>query len=197
MSEASTASVQDHAFESLLAALQRKTCKIGVIGLGYVGLPLIRAFAEAGFGTLGFDVDRRKISVLEEGKSYIGHIPDSWIADRISDASFVPTAEMSRLAEADALLICVPTPLTDSRDPDLTYVEATARQIAEHLRPGQLVILESTTYPGTTRDVVLPILESSGLQVGRDFYLAYSPEREDPGNLDFSASTIPKVVGGD
>ncbi|MCA9246003.1 MAG: nucleotide sugar dehydrogenase, partial [Planctomycetales bacterium] len=168
----------------------------GVVGLGYVGLPLIQAFVGAGFQTLGFDVDQSKVDSLLAGKSYIGHIPSEWISQCIDEGKFTPTADMARLAEADAILICVPTPLSDSRDPDLAYVEATARQIAKTLRPGQLVALESTTYPGTTRDVVQPILAASGLKLGRDFFLAYSPEREDPGNPDFSASRIPKVVGG-
>ncbi len=130
------------------------------------------------------------------GQSYIGHIPAEAIARLVQQGQFQPTADMTRLGEPDTLLICVPTPLSDSRDPDLTYVETTARHIAAALRPGQLIVLESTTYPGTTRDVLLPILESSGLRAGRDFYVAYSPEREDPGNPDFSAKVIPKVVGG-
>jgi UDP-N-acetyl-D-glucosamine dehydrogenase len=166
------------------------------MGLGYVGLPLVRAFMDAGFKTMGYDVDQTKVDLLMQGKSYIGHIPGDWIADCIEQEKFTPTADMSRLVEADAILICVPTPLSESRDPDLTYVVDTTRMAAKTLRPGQLIVLESTTYPGTTRDVMLPILEESGLKVGEDFFLAYSPEREDPGNLDFSASGIPKVVGG-
>jgi UDP-N-acetyl-D-glucosamine dehydrogenase len=161
-----------------------------------VGLPLIRAFVAAGFRTLGFDVDQSKVQQLVAGKSYIKHIASEWIARCVAEGTFLPTADMTRLGEADALLICVPTPLNESRDPDLTFIEQTARQIAKTLRPGQLVVLESTTYPGTTRDVVLPILAARGLKVGRDFYLAFSPEREDPGNPDFSAERIPKVVGG-
>ena len=180
----------------LLAAIENKTAVIGIVGLGYVGLPLVQAFMNAGFRTMGYDVDQSKVDKLLEGKSYIGHITGEWIADCIKDGRFTPTADMSRLAEADAILICVPTPLSESRDPDLTYVEDTTRQIAKTLRPGQLVVLESTTYPGTTRDVMLPILAATGLTVGEDFFLAYSPEREDPGNIDFSASGIPKVVGG-
>ena len=183
-------------FTTLDQAIGDRTAKVGVIGLGYVGLPLIRAFVQAGFGTMGFDVDRVKVEQLRAGKSYIGHIPSHWIAECIAAEKFEPTADMHRLAEADALLICVPTPLSDSRDPDLQYIEATTRQIAEVLRPGQLVVLESTTYPGTTRDVLLPILEATGLNAGDDFFLAFSPEREDPGNPDFSADRIPKVVGG-
>ncbi len=180
----------------LLDAILNKTAKVGVVGLGYVGIPLIRAFVQVGFTTLGFDIDQRKVERLLAGESYIGHIPSSWIAECIQSGRFTPTADMQRLAEADAVLICVPTPLSESRDPDLSYIEATAGQIAAVLRPGQLIVLESTTYPGTTRDVVLPILESSGLKVGADFYLAYSPEREDPGNPNYTASGIPKVVGG-
>jgi UDP-N-acetyl-D-glucosamine dehydrogenase len=177
-------------------AIRNKQAVVGVVGLGYVGLPLIRAFIAAGYRTMGFDVDSSKVERLLAGESYIGHIPAEWISECVKSGKFTPTADMKRLAEADCLLICVPTPLSDSRDPDLYYVEATARQIAETLRPGQLVVLESTTYPGTTRDVVLPILAAGGLKVGEDFYLAYSPEREDPGNPNFTASGIPKVVGG-
>ncbi len=173
-----------------------KSAVVGIVGLGYVGLPLIEAFVACGYQTIGFDVDQAKVDSLLAGKSYISHIDSAWIARCIEQGSFTPTADMARLAEADAILICVPTPLSDSRDPDLTYVEATACQIAKTLRPGQLVVLESTTYPGTTKDVLLPILAGSGLSVGSDFYLAYSPEREDPGNPDYSASRIPKVVGG-
>jgi UDP-N-acetyl-D-glucosamine dehydrogenase len=176
--------------------IRDKSAIVGVVGLGYVGLPLIRAFIAAGFRTMGFDVDQSKVDRLLAGKSYIGHIPSEWITDCIEKKKFVPTADMKRLAEADCLLICVPTPLSESRDPDLAYVEATAQQIAAVLRPGQLVVLESTTYPGTTRDVVLPILQKRGLKAGSDFYLAYSPEREDPGNPNYTASGIPKVVGG-
>jgi len=167
-----------------------------VNGLGYVGLPLVRAFIGAGFSTMGFDVDQAKVDRLLAGQSYIGHIPSSWIAECIGGGKFEPTADMRRLDEADALLICVPTPLSESRDPDLQYVEATARQIAKVLRPGQLIVLESTTYPGTTRDVLLPIFAAGGMKVGEEFFLAYSPEREDPGNPDYSADRIPKVVGG-
>ncbi len=181
---------------SLKKAIDDRSAKIGIIGLGYVGLPLIRAFIAAGYKTIGYDVDQSKVDSLLAGKSYIGHISSEWIAKIVGDGSLEPTADMSRLAEADALLICVPTPLSESRDPDLFYVESTTRSIAETLRPGQLVVLESTTYPGTTRDVMLPILAKSGLTVGEDYFLAYSPEREDPGNPDFSAGGIPKVVGG-
>lgn len=181
---------------TLREAIERKTAKVGVIGLGYVGLPLIKAFVEAGYSTMGFDVDERKVEQLSHGESYIAHIHPEWIRDSVQSERFTPTAQMERLAECDALLICVPTPLNASRDPDLTYIESTSRSIAAALRPGQLIVLESTTYPGTTRDVVKPILEQTGLAAGRDFFLAFSPEREDPGNPNFTAHTIPKVVGG-
>jgi UDP-N-acetyl-D-glucosamine dehydrogenase len=168
---------------------------VGIIGLGYVGLPLARAFASAGTPVIGFDVDTVKISKLNAGESYIKQIPSSVIGS-MRERGFSATADFSRLAGADAILICVPTPLTEAREPDLTYVVKSAEAIAKHLRKGQLVVLESTTYPTTTRNVVLPILERSGLKCGEDFYLAFSPEREDPGNQSFSVSSIPKVVGG-
>ena len=177
-------------------AIDKKNARIGVIGLGYVGLPLIQAFVRAGFKTLGFDVDQSKIDHLLAGESYVSHIDNGWIVKSVKDKSFLPTSDMGLLSEADAILICVPTPLTDSRDPDLSYVRSTAKTIASHLRSGQLVVLESTTYPSTTRAVLLPILNESGLIVGKDFFLAYSPEREDPGNANYSARSIPKVVGG-
>lgn len=192
MKEATTT---DHC-QSLLQAIENKTATVGVVGLGYVGLPLIDAYISAGFGAIGFDVDQAKADALNGGKSYIAHISHQTIQAWVDGKKFEATTEMSRLSEADVILICVPTPLSDSRDPDLTYVEKTAESIAAALRPGQMVVLESTTYPGTTRDVLLPILEGSGLKAGTDFFLAYSPEREDPGNPQFTAGTIPKVVGG-
>ena len=182
--------------DSLSELIVSRKAVVGVVGLGYVGLPLIRAFVESGFSAIGYDVDETKVNELSAGHSYIGHIDAGWVAESVNSARFRPTTDMSQLAVADAILICVPTPLNESRDPDLQFVESTARRVSEHLRPGQLVVLESTTYPGTTRDVVLPILASSGLQLGQDFYLAYSPEREDPGNSEFSADQIPKVIGG-
>lgn len=191
-----TLAALDRRAEQLEEAIHDRTARVGVIGLGYVGLPLIRAMVERGFSTLGFDVDARKIERLLAGESYIGHIAAEWIARSVESGHFAPTADMSRLAEADAILICVPTPLSESRDPDLSFVEETTRTVARYLRPGQLVILESTTYPGTTRDVMLPLLAATGLAVEEDFYLAYSPEREDPGNPSFAAGSIPKVVGG-
>lgn len=196
LTTAATAPATSIRSSELEQAIRDKTAKVGVIGLGYVGLPLVRAFISAGYSAMGFDVDQKKIDHLLAGETYIGHVPPEWITSWLEDERFQPTSDMSLLCEPDVVLICVPTPLSASRDPDLSYVEATARQIAKTLRPGQLIVLESTTYPGTTRDVLLPILRESGLEVGRDFFVAYSPEREDPGNPDFTASGIPKVVGG-
>lgn len=180
----------------LLEKIQSKQAVIGVIGLGYVGLPLLDAFVNQGYPTLGFDVDGQKVDALNEGKSYIAHIADAKIRHWLDVEKFEATLDLDRLREADVILICVPTPLSISRDPDLKYVESSTAEIAKRLRPGQLIVLESTTYPGTTRDVILPILNQSGLSVGQDFFVAYSPEREDPGNAHFTANTIPKVVGG-
>ena len=177
---------------SFINAIENRDCLVGVIGLGYVGLPLIDAFTNAGFRCLGFDVDQRKVDSLQAGKSYIKHIGSEKIGNWLSKGLFDATADMARLSEPDALLICVPTPLDDARDPDLKYVVDTCDQIAEVIRAGQLVVLESTTYPTTTRDVMIPILERKGLKAGVDFFVAYSPEREDPGNPNFSAAGIPK-----
>jgi UDP-N-acetyl-D-glucosamine dehydrogenase len=181
---------------SLEEKIRSRTAVVGVVGLGYVGLPLVTGFARAGFPVLGFDVDPAKISSLTARRSYIAHIPNSILEELHRDARFGATSDFSRLAEADAILVCVPTPLTPHREPDLSYIESTARQIAAAARPGQLVVLESTTYPGTTEEILLPALESAGLAIDRDFYLAFSPEREDPNNPDFTLETIPKVVGG-
>lgn len=169
-----------------------KEAKIGIIGLGYVGLPILTAFAKKGFSVLGFDVDRQKINQIQAGQSYIKHIPSEDLKNHLIDV----TSDMSRLGEVDAIVICVPTPLNIHREPDLSYVVDTTYAIARSLKIGQLIILESTTYPGTTKEVVLPILSSSGFIVGEDFSLAYSPEREDPGNENYSLVNVPKVVGG-
>jgi UDP-N-acetyl-D-glucosamine dehydrogenase len=176
--------------------IKKKEALIGVIGLGYVGLPLIRAFTAAGFRCLGFDVDQTKVDKLVAGQSYIKHIDSADIVTLIRGKKFEPTADMGRLGEADCVIICVPTPLNDSRDPDLSYIEGTAHSIARTLRKGQLVVLESTTHPTTTRVNLWPVLEATGLKCGTDYFLAFSPEREDPGNPTFHAATIPKVVGG-
>ncbi|MDD4889598.1 MAG: nucleotide sugar dehydrogenase [Phycisphaerae bacterium] len=183
---------------ALVRRIEQKQALIGIVGLGYVGLPLVREFAAAGCKVLGFDVDPRKIQMLAAKKSYIKHIPESLIAQLVDSGKFSATSAMDRLGEPDAVIICVPTPLTAAREPDMTYIESTARSIAAALRPGQLIVLESTTYPGTTREVVLPILEAgtNKLKAGQDFLLAFSPEREDPGRKDHSTRTIPKIVGG-
>jgi len=183
-----------------LDKLERKiadrSLTLGVIGLGYVGLPLSLTFLRKEVRVIGFDLDPAKIEAISQGKSYIRHVPADELAGYVADGSFSATSDFSRLNEPDALLICVPTPLTRNREPDLQYIEATGRAIAEVLRLGQLVVLESTTYPGTTVEVLKPILEQSGLEAGLDFALAFSPEREDPGNPDFGTADIPKVVGG-
>ncbi|MBX3401135.1 MAG: nucleotide sugar dehydrogenase [Gemmataceae bacterium] len=182
-------------FQELLQRIRSKNARVGIIGLGYVGLPLARAFARAGFTVTGFDVDTAKVAKLNAGQSYIQQIPDGEIA-AMRTAGFRATERYDRLAGMDAIIVCVPTPLTDSREPDLKYVVNSAHAIASQLRPGQLVVLESTTYPTTTRNVVLPILERTEMKAGEDFFLAFSPEREDPGNTTHSVNTIPKVVGG-
>jgi len=169
---------------------------IGIIGMGYVGLPLAKVFSHNGFPVTGFDIDPVKIKALTQGKSYIKHIPDSLIREMRRKYRFHATDNFKELKAMDAIIICVPTPLTVMRDPDMSYIENTAQSIAANLRKGQLVVLESTTYPGTTDEVVKPILEKTGLKCGRDFYLAFSPEREDPGNPKYSTEKIPKVVGG-
>jgi len=182
--------------KKLLKKIETKQAVIGVVGLGYVGLPLVREFTRGGARVVGFDVDPAKVKALKAGESYIEHIPAELIREMGRSGVFEATTDFARLDEPDCILICVPTPLTKMREPDMTYVEATAESVAARLRKGQLVVLESTTYPGTTREVMLPILERSGLTVGKDFFLAYSPEREDPGRTDFTTKTIPKVVGG-
>jgi UDP-N-acetyl-D-glucosamine dehydrogenase len=176
--------------------IKNKNFTVGVLGLGYVGLPLARAFASAGLKVLGFDIDEKKVRTLNAGRSIIKHIPHSQIKQMVRIGIFRATSNMAQIKNADAVLICVPTPLTQNREPDVQFIIASSDTIAKHLRPGQLIVLESTTYPGTTRELVVPILESSGLKAGRDFHLAFSPEREDPGNKNFTTETIPKVVGG-
>ncbi|MFQ5422554.1 MAG: nucleotide sugar dehydrogenase [Phycisphaerae bacterium] len=184
-------------FATLEKRIADRKALVGIVGMGYVGLPLARTFGNAGFTIVGFDVDAGKVRMLNAGKSYIRHIPSSMIRDLIRSKRFRATANLKQLKTPDAIIICVPTPLSKTRDPDMSYVEATTHAVAATLRRGQLVVLESTTYPGTTRDMVRPILEqTSGLKAGRDFFLAYSPEREDPGRKDYSTETITKLVGG-
>lgn len=169
---------------------------IGILGMGYVGLPLAREFCIGGAKVLGFDVIPQRIKQLNKGISPLKHIPHKHLRDMLKTGRFRATGQMAEISKVDAILICVPTPLTENREPDMQYVEETCQTISRYLRKGQLVVLESTTYPGTTKELMLPILEQSGLKAGRDFHMAYSPEREDPGNKDFRTSTIAKVVGG-
>lgn len=181
----------------LLSVIQSKRAKAAVIGLGYVGLPLAMSIARAGFTVMGFDIDASKIDAIDARKSYIEAVPDAVLQSECEAGRFAATTDFLQLADYDVIAICVPTPLTRHRDPDLSYVENTCRQISRSLRPGQLIVLESTTYPGTTEEVVKPILETSELRAGEHFFLGFSPEREDPGNRDFETSTIPKVIAGD
>jgi UDP-N-acetyl-D-glucosamine dehydrogenase len=181
----------------LSAKYRRREALVGVMGLGYVGLPLLIVAAQAGFHTLGFDVDSEKIDQINSGHSYISAVDEKEIARHVEGGLVSATSAFERLAECDVICVCVPTPLTRQREPDLQFIVATSQAIASTLRKGQLIVLESTTYPGTTIDVVKPILESSGLVCGQDFYLGYSPEREDPGNKTFNTGSIPKVVSGD
>jgi UDP-N-acetyl-D-glucosamine dehydrogenase len=176
--------------------ISRRDYTVGVIGLGYVGLPVLLRFGEVGFRVLGFDIDRHKVKRLNAGESYIRHLSDDQVAALARSDRFEATEDFTRLGEADALIVCVPTPLTRHREPDLTYVVQTADSIARTLRAGQLVSLESTTYPGTTQELLLPRFEARGLTVGEEFFLTFSPEREDPGNRTFRLATIPKVLGG-
>jgi len=184
-------------FDILLSKFTSHQARIGVIGLGYVGLPICVAMSIAGFDVIGFDIDDMKPQSIKKGESYIKHIAHDEIKNALETGRLDATTDMYRLAEVDAILICVPTPVDGYLAPNLSFVESTCKTIAKHIRAGQLVILESTTYPGTTKELVEPIIEVGELRVGQDIYLAFSPEREDPGNISFSTSTIPKVVGAD
>lgn len=183
---------------SLEEKIKDKTVVVGVIGMGYVGLPLMHSICRSGLQVIGFDIDPVKIEKLNNGESYLDTVLDDIVAQHRKSGKFEASDDFSRLSEADVIAICVPTPLNENREPDLSYVVKTAEKISETLRPEQLVVLESTTYPGTMQDVVRPLMEEkSGMTAGKDFYLAFSPEREDPGNPNFETSTIPKVVGAD
>ncbi|MFH1747003.1 MAG: nucleotide sugar dehydrogenase [Planctomycetota bacterium] len=182
--------------EKLLEKIRSHKALVGVIGLGYVGLPLVREFCNSGFSVIGFDVDPKKVSQLKSGQTYIEHLPAKLFNPFIKSGQFVPTTDMKLLRKPDAILICVPTPLDKMREPDMTYVRGTTEQIVKRLRKGQLIVLESTTYPGTTQEVMRPILDAKGLKLNQDYFLAFSPEREDPGRTDITTRDIPKVVGG-
>ena len=183
-------------FDELSEKISSKSIRAGVIGLGYVGLPLAVEFAKTGVAVVGFDVDREKIDSILRGESYISDVDSEAVSRVVSDGTLVATTDFSQLAAVDTINICVPTPLRKTKDPDLSYVIKAVEQIASYLRPGQVVILESTTYPGTVTEVVQPRLEKNGLRAGTDFFLAFSPERVDPGNTEWMTRNIPKVVGG-
>jgi UDP-N-acetyl-D-glucosamine dehydrogenase len=187
---------EGHLGEALHHRVVSRTAKVGVVGLGYVGLPLVKAVADARFQAVGFDTDPTKVELLNAGRSYIQHIPDEAIADLRNSGRFVATSGFADVHDLDVIVICVPTPLTANREPDLSFIVGTAEAMVPHMREGQLVILESTTFPGTTLEVLLPMLERSGQRGGETLFVAYSPEREDPGNAAFTTASIPKVVGG-
>jgi UDP-N-acetyl-D-glucosamine dehydrogenase len=182
---------------AIIERVRSRQFTVGIVGLGYVGLPLALTAAKAGFKVLGFDIYEPRVKQLNAGESFIRHIESSAIAKVVAEGSFAATTDFDRLSEPDAILVAVPTPLTKNREPDLSYVEATSDAIAKRLRKGQLIVLESTTWPGTTDEIMRPILERAGMKSGVDFFLAFSPEREDPGNAKFGTATIPKIVGGD
>src|SRR5258708_465891 len=188
--------VKADAYVELETRIGTKQARFGVIGLGYVGLPLALTLSEAGFNVTGIDIDTNRVDAILSGRSYITDVGDKELQKATLEKRFRATTDLSEIRNLDAVSICVPTPLRKTKDPDMSYVIAAADAIAKELRPGQLVILESTTYPGTTEELVLPALEARGLQVGEDFFLAYFPERVDPGNPNFSTKDIPKVIGG-
>ena len=181
---------------TLKTKLETRKATAAVIGLGYVGLPLAMEIAAAGFKVIGIDLDATKIAALKQGKSYILDVPEKLIADTIHTGQFTPTSDFSALSRADTVSICVPTPLSKSRDPDISFILSATEEIRKYLHEDQLIVLESTTYPGTTDELIVPELESSGLKVGSDFYVAFSPERIDPGNATFNTRNTPKIVGG-
>jgi len=183
--------------EELKQKLESRTAKIGVIGLGYVGLPLVVEFVKAGFEVIGFDIDEEKISALNEGRSYIGDVLDSDVAAGREAGKLQATADFSQLASCDAINVCVPTPLKKTKDPDVSFIVAAVEEIRKRLRSGQLIILGSTTYPGTTHELYVPMLQETGLKVGIDFAVAFAPERIDPANKKFKVRNVPKVVGGE
>src|SRR5216117_2935411 len=182
--------------DTLLAKAKDRTAVFGVVGLGYVGLPLAMEIVRAGYRVIGFDVNSRVVDQLNGGRSHIQDVPASTVADAVNGKKFSATADLARLKEPDIISISVPTPLSKTKDPDVSYVLAATESVKRGLRKGQLVVLESTTYPGTTRELMLPALESTGLKVGEDFFLAFSPERVDPGNPQWNTRNTPKVIGG-
>ena len=183
-------------FTDLQQKIQNKKARVGIVGLGYVGLPLAVEFAAAGFNVVGIDIDERKVNLLNKGKSYIQDIPTGILAPLVKSGKIKATTDFSAVKTLDTINICVPTPLRKTKDPDMSYIVNSCQEIAKHFKPGKLVILESTTYPGTTDELMLPMFEEGGLKVGEDFFMCFSPERVDPGNAKFQTKNIPKVVGG-
>src|SRR5688572_32791000 len=188
--------VRSAAAVTLLELIRARRARTGVIGLGYVGLPLVVEFGRAGFAGTGVDLDANKVNAINQGKSYIDDVTTAHVAELVAAKRLRATTDFEVLRELDTINICVPTPLRKTKDPDMSYIVASAEEIAKRLRPGQLIILESTTYPGTTDELVLPMLEKGGLKAGKDFFLAFSPERVDPSNRSFNTHNIPKVIGG-
>src|SRR5687767_4122492 len=188
--------VNSGAYVELETKIRTRQARFGVIGLGYVGLPLALTLSDAGFNVTGIDIDSRRIQAIEDGHSYITDISDADLQRAKDEKRFRATMDLSEIGSLDAVSICVPTPLRKTKDPDMSYIISAADAIARSIRPGQLIILESTTYPGTTEELVLPILEATGLKVGEDIFLAFSPERVDPGNKNYNTRDIPKVIGG-
>jgi len=180
----------------LLRRIEQRRARLGVIGLGYVGLPLAVEFGQAGFRVTGFDIDARRVARLRGGRSYVHDVPDAAVRALVRSGAFTPTGDFTEIRRLDVVNVCVPTPLSKQRDPDVSYILSAAGEVKKHLRRGMLVILESTTYPGTTEELILPMLQETGMKVGKDFFLAFSPERVDPGNPKFNTRNIPKVVGG-
>src|SRR2546430_8149504 len=182
--------------DELINLIKERRARVGVIGLGYVGLPLATEFASKGLSVVGFEVDEKKVAEINAGRSYIGDVASDLIRDSVDTGRLRATTDFDLLQECDAIIICVPTPLRKTKEPDISYILAAAEEIKKRLRRGQLVVLESTTYPGTTDEVLLPIFDETGLKIDEDFLLAFSPERVDPGNPQFQTHNIPKVVGG-
>lgn len=187
---------EDSIAKNLKDKIEKHEAKIGVIGLGYVGLPLAVEKGKVGFSVIGFDINPVRVGRVNEADNYIGDVKDEDLKEIVRKGLLTATTNFSRLSECDVVIICVPTPLTITRDPDISYIQSSTEEIAKYLRPGQIITLESTTYPGTTEQVILPLLEKTGLKVGRDFFLAFSPERVDPGNKRFTTKNTSKVVGG-
>ena len=196
LDKSETFGASESPLESLLGKIHRREARVGVIGLGYVGLPLALGFARAGFVVTGFDLDRRRAEQANFGRSYIGDVNDRSLKRQVESGRFHATSDFAELSDVDAVSICVPTPLRKTKDPDLSYIIQAVEVVADHLHRGQLIVLESTTFPGTTEEIVLPTLERSLLKAGEDFFLAFSPERVDPGNTTYQTQNIPKVVGG-